>query len=68
MSSIFSEFFRARNAKETQVTGTGIGLSTVKTLVDRYRGVLTLESEEGRGTTVTVSLPLASKQAPREPL
>ena len=68
MPSIFNEFFRARNAKETQVTGTGIGLSTVKTLVDRYRGVLTLESEEGRGTTVTVSLPLASKQAPREPL
>ncbi len=68
MPNIFNEFFRARNAKETQVTGTGIGLSTVKTLVDRYRGVLTLESEEGQGTSVTVSLPLASKQTPREPL
>ena len=66
MPNIFNEFFRARNAKETQVTGTGIGLSTVKTLVDRYRGTLTLESEEGQGTTVTVSLPLASKQTPRE--
>ncbi|MCL4239219.1 MAG: HAMP domain-containing histidine kinase [Anaerolineae bacterium] len=68
MSSIFNEFFRARNAKETQITGTGIGLSTVKTLVDRYRGVLTLESEEGKGTAVTVKLPLISKQTPREPL
>ena len=66
MPNIFNEFFRARNVKETQVTGTGIGLSTVKTLVHRYRGVLTLESEEGLGTTVTVSLPLASKQTPRE--
>lgn len=66
MPNIFNEFFRARNVKGTQVTGTGIGLSTVKTLVHRYRGVLTLESKEGLGTTVTVSLPLASKQTPRE--
>jgi signal transduction histidine kinase len=66
MPNIFNEFFRARNVKATPIAGTGIGLSTVKTLVDRYHGALTLESEEGQGTTVTVALPLASKQAPRE--
>lgn len=59
---IFNEFFRAQNAKKTQVTGTGIGLSTVHTLVERYKGTIVLQSEEGKGTTVTVSLPLAPKQ------
>jgi signal transduction histidine kinase len=61
---IFNEFFRAQNAKKTQVTGTGIGLSTVHTLVERYKGTIALQSEEGKGTTVTVSLPLAPKQNP----
>ena len=59
---IFNEFFRAKNAKNSQVMGTGIGLSTVRTLVERYNGHLTLESEEGKGTTVKVSLPLAPDQ------
>jgi signal transduction histidine kinase len=59
---IFNEFFRAKNAKSSQVMGTGIGLSTVHTLVERYHGQITLDSEEGRGTTIRVSLPLAPDQ------
>jgi signal transduction histidine kinase len=67
LPSIFNEFFRARNAKSSQVMGTGIGLSTVRTLVERYRGHVTLESEEGKGTTVKVTLPLAPDQlSPKE--
>ncbi|RPJ02617.1 MAG: sensor histidine kinase [Chloroflexi bacterium] len=61
---IFNEFFRAKNAKNSQVMGTGIGLSTVRTLVERYQGQITLESDEGQGTTVRVSLPLAPDQTP----
>lgn len=57
---LFDEFFRARNTKTLQVTGTGIGLATVRTLLDRYNGHITIESEEGKGTTVHVTLPLAS--------
>lgn len=63
LPNIFNEFFRAQNAKNAQVSGTGIGLATVKTLVERYKGSINLESEEGKGTTVTVSLPLAPKQS-----
>jgi signal transduction histidine kinase len=63
LPNIFNEFFRAQNAKNAQITGTGIGLATVKTLVERYKGNISLESEEGKGTTVTVSLPLAPKQS-----
>ncbi len=59
---IFNEFFRAHNARNAQVSGTGIGLSTVRTLIERYHGTITLQSEEGKGTTVHVSLPLAPHQ------
>jgi signal transduction histidine kinase len=60
---IFSEFFRARNAKALQVNGSGIGLSAVRALVEHYHGAITLHSEEGRGTTVQVTLPLAARPA-----
>lgn len=63
LPSIFGEFFRAQNAKQSQIMGTGIGLSTVHTLVERYQGTITLNSEEGQGTTVSVTLPLAPHQA-----
>ena len=62
LPNIFNEFFRAKNAKRAQVTGTGIGLSTVRTLIERYNGHIELESEEGKGTTVHISLPLAPHQ------
>ncbi len=64
LPNIFNEFFRAKNAKSAQVMGTGIGLSTVRTLVERYHGRITLDSEEGQGTTIKVSLPLAPDQLP----
>jgi signal transduction histidine kinase len=56
---IFGEFFRARNARNSGITGTGIGLSTVQTLVERYRGTINVQSDEGQGTTFTVIFPLA---------
>jgi signal transduction histidine kinase len=62
LPNIFNEFFRAKNAKSSQVMGTGIGLSTVHTLVERYHGRITLDSKEGQGTTIKVSLPLAPDQ------
>lgn len=61
LPNIFNEFFRAQNAKNAQIGGTGIGLATVKTLVERYKGKITLDSKEGVGTTVQVTLPLAPK-------
>lgn len=62
LPNVFNEFFRAQNAKRSQIVGTGIGLSTARTLIERYNGSITLESEEGKGTTVSVSLPLAPDQ------
>lgn len=53
---IFERFFRARTS--TGIVGTGIGLYTVKLLVDMHGGHVSVESEEGQGTTVTVRLPI----------
>ena len=58
---IFEEFYRASNAKKSGVVGTGIGLTTVRTLSERYNGTIRLESAEGEGTTFTVTFPLATE-------
>ncbi|UCC75509.1 MAG: HAMP domain-containing histidine kinase [Anaerolineales bacterium] len=57
LSRVFDGFFRADNAKEIEPYGTGLGLSLVKRLIDLYDGQLDLESELGKGTTFTFSLP-----------
>lgn len=56
---IFEEFHRARNVLALQVSGTGIGLSAVQTLLHRYNGQIHLQSVENEGTTFEVTLPLA---------
>jgi two-component system sensor histidine kinase VicK len=56
---LFQEFFRAENAKKVEQSGTGLGLAIVKDLVERYGGKITVESEEGQGTTFRLTLPLS---------
>ncbi len=54
---IFEEFYRAKNAKEAG-DGTGLGLSLVKHIVDRYRGEIDVQSRPGEGSTFQVTLPM----------
>lgn len=55
-TQLFETFYRASNVG--QVQGTGLGLSIVKKCVELHNGQISLESEVGFGTTVTITLPL----------
>ncbi len=54
---LFDSFYRAQNVG--RIPGTGLGLSIVKKCVDLHEGEITLSSEEGVGSTFTVTLPIA---------
>jgi signal transduction histidine kinase len=56
---LFTEFFRAENAKAMEEVGTGLGLAIVKDIVDQLGGRIFMESEEGVGTIFVVHLPIA---------
>ena len=58
---IFQSFFRASNAVNSQEMGSGLGLMLTRQLVQKLGGKLSFESEEGKGTTFIVTLPIAEK-------
>lgn len=53
---LFERFHRGRNASE--YPGNGLGLAIVKAIVNAHQGELAVESETGRGTSISVSLPM----------
>ena len=55
---LFTEFFRATNARRSKIEGTGVGLAGVKELVERFGGELEMASQEGEGSVFTARLPL----------
>jgi len=53
---VFERFYRGQQAGIEHVTGSGLGLSIVKTVVENHGGRVWLESQEGRGTTFFIAL------------
>jgi two-component system phosphate regulon sensor histidine kinase PhoR len=66
-TDLFTRFFRASNAVEESIPGTGLGLAIARTIVTNHHGDLDVTSVEGKGTTVTVRIPLLAERAAWEP-
>lgn len=62
-----TRFFRASNAVHNEIAGTGLGVRIVQTIIDKHDGRVLFESEEGQGTTVTISLRLQGDRVPPAP-
>jgi K+-sensing histidine kinase KdpD len=61
MSRLFSEFFRAENAKGLAEEGTGLGMVIVKEILDRLGGKIQVKSKLGEGTSFTCLIPALSR-------
>lgn len=58
---LFSEFVRIKNEKTKNISGSGLGLSIVRKVVELYNGTISVESSPDVGTTFTVRLPKETK-------
>jgi signal transduction histidine kinase len=63
---IFERFHRVKGAQSRTHEGTGIGLALVKELAGLHGGTVGLESQEGRGTTFTVSVKTGQSHLPAD--
>ena len=55
---IFDKFYRIKIEQTRSISGSGLGLSIVKGIVDAHSSAIHVESEVGKGTTFVVSLPV----------
>ncbi|HEY3070191.1 MAG TPA: PAS domain S-box protein [Gaiellaceae bacterium] len=60
---LFERFYRTSRATEQAIPGTGLGLAISKAIIHAHGGRITLASEDGKGTTFSVSLPIRQIQA-----
>ncbi len=67
LQRIFLPFERVSSAAVNKIEGTGLGMSIVKKLVDSMGGVITVESEEGKGSLFRIELPLLIGQGRKAP-
>lgn len=61
LKHLFSKYFRGSNAVNAKITGSGVGLLYVKTLVKKHKGRIKVESVLNEGTEFVLSLPLEIK-------
>jgi signal transduction histidine kinase len=58
LPNLFKRFYRVRNNGHDDIEGNGLGLAIVKSIAEGHGGNVTVESEVGKGSCFTVSLPL----------
>ncbi|MFC8302272.1 ATP-binding protein [Specibacter sp. NPDC057265] len=67
VQNAFSKFFRSGAVLKAAIPGAGLGLAITKSIVKAHQGTITLASDYGHGTTVTLTLPRLAEepQSPR---
>jgi signal transduction histidine kinase len=61
LDNIFDRFYRTKTAADAGVKGSGLGLAIAKGMVESQGGTLSVASAPGRGSTFTMSLPMATE-------
>lgn len=61
---LFAKFYRGRNVVEKGIDGTGLGLFITKAIMERHGGDISVVSEENKGTTFTLTLPIDPSRVP----
>ena len=62
MQNLFTKFYRVRGGLNSGSTGTGLGLFIAKSIIERHGGSISVESQEGVGSTFTVTIPVLNDQ------
>lgn len=64
IAHIYDPYYRAPAAVESEIVGSGLGMGIVQSIVAEHRGSIVIDSQRGKGTRVTVRLPI---EGPAEP-